>query len=108
MKVNSEKTEVCGIEAKKGVMGTLAGFKAVNLVNDCVLILGCYHSYDKELTNNKNYVTVSDNIQSVLNLWSSRGLTIGGKILVFTILGISKMQYLAQMAHVLRHTILNN
>ena len=74
-------------------------------MNGCVLILGCYHSYDKELANNKNYVTLLENIQSVLNLWSSRGLTTGGKILVFKTLGISKMQYLAQMTHVPRHII---
>ena len=85
---------MCGIGAKKEVIGALSGFKAVNLVNDCVLILGCYHSYDKESANNKNCVTLLENIQSVLNLWSSRGLAIGGKILVFKTLGISKIQYL--------------
>ena len=105
LKVHSEKTEVCGIGVKKGVIGALSGFKVVNLIKDCILILGCYHSYDNELANNKNYVTLLENIQSVLNLWSSRGLTIGGKILVFKTLGISKMQYLAQKAHVPRHII---
>ena len=35
---------MCGIGAKKGVIAALSGFKAVNLVNDCVLILGCYQS----------------------------------------------------------------
>ena len=105
MKVNSEKTKVCGIGVKTGVIGALSGFKLVNLIRDCILILGCYHSYDNELANNKNYVTLLESIQSVINLWSSRGLTIGGKILVFKTLGISKMQYLAQMAHVPRHNI---
>ena len=105
MKINCEKTEVCGIWVIKGIIGALSGFKVVNLIKDCILILGCYHSYDNELANNKNYVTLLENIQSVLNLWSSRGLTIGGKILVFKTLGISKMQYLAQMAHVPRHII---
>ena len=42
-------------------------------------------------------------MQSILSLWSSRGLTIGGKILVLKTLGISKMQYLIQMTHVPRH-----
>ena len=105
LKVNSEKTEVCGIGAKKGVIGALSGFKTVNLVMDCILILGCYHSYDQEIANNKNYVTLLENIQSILNIWSSRELTVGGKILVFKTLGMSKMQYLAQMAHVPRHII---
>ena len=76
LKVNSEKTEVCGIGVKKGVIETLSGFRVVNLIKDCLLILGCYHSYDNELANNKNHVKLLKNIQSVLNLWSSRGLTI--------------------------------
>ena len=108
MKVNSEKTEVtCGKGVKKGIIGALSGFKVVNLVKNCLLILGCYHSYDDELANNKNYATLLENIQSVFNLWSSRGLTIGGKILVFKTLGMpySKMQYFAQMAHVPKHII---
>ena len=105
LKVNSEKTELCGIGVKKRVIGSLSVFKVVNLIKDCILILGCYHSYDNELANNKNYVTLLENIQSVLNLLSSRGLTIGGKILVFKTLEISKMQYFAQKAHMPRHII---
>ena len=105
LKVNSEKTEVCGIGVKKGIIEALSGFRVVNLIKDYILILGCCHSYDNELANNKNYVTLLENVQSVLNLWSSRGLTIGCKMLVFKTLGISKMQYLAQMAHVPRHII---
>ena len=73
LKVNSEKTEVCGIGVKKGGYRALLGFTVVNLIKNCILILGCYHNDDNELANNKNYVTLLKNIQSVLNLWSSRG-----------------------------------
>ena len=62
LKVNSEKTEVCGIGVKKRVIRALSGFKVVHLINDCILILGSYHSYDNELANNKNCYTVGKHI----------------------------------------------
>ena len=42
LKVNADKTEVCGIGSKKGEMQALLGFKAVNLVTDC------HYSYRKK------------------------------------------------------------
>ena len=33
---------MCVIGTKKGVIGALSGFTAVNLVNDCVLIVGSF------------------------------------------------------------------
>ena len=44
-------------------------------------------------------------MQTVLSLWSSRGLTVGGKILVFKTLGLSKMQYIALMTLVPKQMI---
>ena len=44
-------------------------------------------------------------MQTVLGLWSSRGLTVGGKILVFKTLCFSKMQYIAQMSLVPKQII---
>ena len=44
-------------------------------------------------------------MQAVLNLWASRGLSLGGKVLVFKTLGISKMQYFAKMTLIPNHII---
>ena len=44
-------------------------------------------------------------MQTVLSLWSSRGLTIGGKILILKTLDFSKMQYIAQMTLVPKQII---
>ena len=105
LKVNADKTEVCGIRSKKGVIQALSGFKAVNLVTDSILILGCHHSYKKELVIEKNFNAIIENMQTVLGLWSSRRLTVGGKILVFKTLCFSKMQYIAQMSLVPKQII---
>ena len=52
----------------------LSGFKAVNLVTDSILILGCHYSYKKELVIEKNFNAIIENMQTVLGLWSSREL----------------------------------
>ena len=39
-------------------------------------------------------------IHNVLNLWTMRGISLIGKILIFKTLGISKFQYIAYMAQV--------
>ena len=97
LRINSDKTEVCGIGVKKGDSRALSGFKVVDLTCESILILGCHHSYNKKLATDRNFPTLVDNMQAVLNQWANRGLSLGGKVLVFKTLGISKMQYLAQM-----------
>ena len=68
LKVNADKTEVCGIGSKKGEIRALSGFKAVNLVTDSILILGCHYSYRKELVIEKNFNAIIQNMQTVLGL----------------------------------------
>ena len=100
LKVNHEKSEICGIGSKKGVMGAFSNITSVDIVNDTVKILGCHHSYNKQLADDRNFLDTVANIQSVLNLWSWRGLSLLGKIQIFKTLGISKIQYLVSMSHV--------
>ena len=100
LKVNYEKSEICGIGSKKGVMGAFSNITSVDIVNDTVKILGCHHSYNKQLADDRNFLDTVANIQSVLNLWSWRELSLPGKIQIFKTLGISKIQYLASMSHV--------
>ena len=80
---------------KRGIQA-LPGFKTVNLVTDSILIFGCHYSYRKELVIEKN--AIIENMQTVLGLWPSRVLTVGGKILVFKTICFSKIQYIAQMS----------
>ena len=97
LKVNYEKSEICGIGSKKGLFSNIT---SVDIVNDTVKILGCHHSYNKQLADDRNFLDTVANIQSVLNLWSWRGLSLLGKIQIFKTLGISKIQYLASMSRV--------
>ena len=100
LKVNYEKSEICGSGSKKGVMGAFSNITSVDIVNDTVKILGCHHSYNKQLADDRNFLDTVANILSVLNLWSWRELSLLGKIQIFKTLGISKIQYFASMSHV--------
>ena len=57
------------------------------------------------IATDRNFLTLVDNMQVVLNQWANRGLSLVGKVLVFKTLGISKMQYLAQMTLIPKHII---
>ena len=41
LKVSYEKSEICRIGSKKGVMGAFSNTTSVDVVNDTVKILGC-------------------------------------------------------------------
>ena len=56
-----------------------------------VSILGCHHSYNKKIATDRNFLTLVNNMQAVLNQWANRGLSLGDKVLVFKTLGISEM-----------------
>ena len=55
LKVNYDKSEICGIGFKKGAIGAFSQFRIVNLINDSVNILRCHHSYNSQLANNRNF-----------------------------------------------------
>ena len=56
LKVNCEKSEICGIGSKKGIMGAFSNITFVDIVNDTVKILGCHHSYNKQLADDQNFL----------------------------------------------------
>ena len=55
LKVNYDKSEICGIGSKKGAIGAFSQFRIVNLINYSVKILGCHHSYNSQLANDRNF-----------------------------------------------------
>ena len=97
LKINREKSELCGIGSLKGVKRVFHRFKVLHLTHESIKIFGCHHSYD---ASHQNLSVLLENIQAVLNLWRTRDLSVEGKIPVFKTLGLSKMQYLAMMSNV--------
>ena len=105
LKVNFEKSDLCGIGAMKAVEGAFCGVKCLNFLSDSIKILGVHFSYSQSLYNDRNYLTVLKSVQEVLNLWSARGLTSAGRIQVFKTFGISKILYISYMNQVPPHII---
>ena len=58
LKLNTSKTEICGIGAKKGDFVDLFGTKCLNLETQTVKILGIHFSYNKELMNDKDFLAI--------------------------------------------------
>ena len=97
LRLNKSKTEVCGMGAKKGEVMDLFGTKCINLKTESVKILGVHFSYNRELMNDKNYLTVIKKIENVLIPWYKRLLTLEGRILVFKTLAFSKIVYISYL-----------
>ena len=69
----------------KQLIRAFSNLESVNLLHHSVKILGCHHSYNKELAGGgggggKNSVKAMTDIQNVLNLWSMRCLSLLGKV----------------------------
>ena len=99
LKLNMEKSELCGIGVLTGVQVAFCGCKVyvVDLTRECIKILGIYFGYNSSLAGDKNFMYSVANIEQLLAIWSIRCLTIAGRIQVFKSLAVSKIPYVAGM-----------
>ena len=56
--------------------------------------LGVYYLYHEKLLREKNFIENLDKIKKLINIWSSRGLSLYGKVTIIKALVIPKMVYL--------------
>ena len=89
LKLNLEKSEACWIGSARGKANKLINCRWINLNTDKIRTLGVYNSYDTDLANKCNFFSIVDNIENCLNLWSSRDLTLAGRIQIFKTLAVS-------------------
>ena len=61
--------------------------------------LGVYYSYDIKLLHEKNFIERLDSVNKRVNIWSSRGLSIYGKVIITCIksLIIPKVVYISSL-----------
>ena len=69
----------------------------INLCTDKIRTLGVFNSYDTDLADTHNFFSVIGKIKNCLNLWSSRGLSIAGRIQIFKSLALPKAVYILTM-----------
>ena len=84
----------------KSVKVAVCGMKCVGLCKDTLRITGVHFSYNKAKQDEKNFLETLSKIQNVLKIWIMRSLVLGGKIIVFKTLAISKILYPSMMIRV--------
>ena len=65
--------------------------------NEPIKALGVYYSYDPKLLVEKNFIEKLDTIKKLINIWSSRGLSLYGKVTIIKSLIIPKFVYVASL-----------
>ena len=79
LKPNILKCDVAGIGALKEIKMAVCGIKCIDLTTETIKILGVHFSYNQKLKTQKNFVKSTTNMQSVLNLWKMRNITLEGE-----------------------------
>ena len=71
--------------------------KWVNLVHNSIKILPIYFTYNKKIHQQENFDRILLNLQSVLNIWKGRPLTVYGKTTVIKTLALPKVLYVTSL-----------
>ena len=67
--------------------------------------LGVYYSYDIKLLHEKNFIERLDSVKKLINIWSSRGLSIYGKVTIIKSLIIPKFVFISWLLTVLKEIV---
>ena len=79
LKINCSKTEGMWIGSLKENKEEYFGIKCPNIP---IKALWIYFTYDQKLLKEKNFIERLDSIKKLINIWSSRGLSIYGKVTI--------------------------
>ena len=102
LKVNSSKIEGLWIGSLKNNEMKPLGIK---WPMEPVKALGVFFTYDKKLLHLKNYSEKIDDIKKLINIWSSRGLSIYGKVTLIKSLLIPKIVYTSSLLPTPEHIV---
>ena len=94
LNINSSKTEGMWIGSLRGKMEEPFNIKWPKTP---IKALGVYFTYDPKLLKEKNFIERLDRIKSRINIWSSRGLSLYGKVTIIKSFLISKFVYVCSI-----------
>ena len=94
LKINSTKTEGMWIGASKERKAKPFGIK---WPNEPIKALGVYFTSDPKLLKEKNFIERLDSIKKLINIWSSRGLSVYGKVTIIKSFLIPKFVYVCSV-----------
>ena len=85
--INSSKTEGMWLGSSRDKTSKPFGIK---WPDEPIKALGVYYSYDIKLLHEKNFIERLDSVKKLINIWSSRGLSVYGKVTIIKSLIIPK------------------
>ena len=94
LEINSSKTEGMWIGSQKNNDEKPLG---INWPSEPIKALGVFFTYDQALLYEKNFQHRLDNMKKLTNIWSSRGLSIYGKVTIIKSLLIPKLVYVSSL-----------
>ena len=94
LKINCFKMEAMWIGSSRNCKTQPFGIK---WPNEPIKALGIYYTYDKKLLLENNFIERLDSIKNLTRIWSSRGLSIYGKITLIKSLLIPKLVYVSSL-----------
>ena len=94
LKLNKKKTKAIWIGSQKN---NKTKPLAIDITNEPTKTLGIYISYNRNKNNDQNFFIKIQKMETKLNVWLSRDLTLMGRTLLVKALGISKLVYSASM-----------
>ena len=100
--INSSKTEGMWIGSSRDKTSKPFGIK---WPDEPIKALGVYYSYDIKLLHEKNFIERLDSVKKLLNIWSSRGLSIYVKVTIIRSLIIPKFVYISSILPVPKEII---
>ena len=92
--INTTKTEGMWIGSTKE---NKAKPFSIKWSNEPIKALGVHYSYNLKLLHEKNFIERLDSVKKLINIWSSRGLSIYGKVTIIKSLIIPKFVYISSL-----------
>ena len=75
----------------------------INWPSEPIKALGVFFTYDQSLLYEKNFQNKLDNMKKLTNIWSSRGLSIYGKVTIIKSLLIPKLVRVLVTTNSIKH-----
>ena len=104
LRLNLEKTKAMWLGKWSGKKNKPLQLK---WVSSPTRILGIYFSYDEKGNNEMNFNLKINKLQTNLDIWKSRDLTLFGKVMIIKALGVSSLIYSASNINVPKDIISN-
>ena len=94
LRINQSKSEILWLGSLRQRKDSILNLK---LSDETVYALGVYFSYDEELATKRNFFEKLPKLKKILNIWSSRDISIYGRVNIVKTLAISKLTFVCSV-----------